>query len=150
MSLKKWFLALVCLTTFTAQAAEQNQPLILESKYDFSKTLDILESTFKEKGMTLFTRIDHQAAAKAQGLEMQPATVIIYGTPKVGTPLMIKDPTLALQLPLKVLVTEPEQGKVEVMLNSAEQVVARSNTSYSEVENTLAKAEKLIRATIAK
>ena len=81
---------------------------------------------------------------------MQPANVIVYGTPKAGTPLMVKDPTLALQLPLKVLVTEPTKGKVEVMLHKAEQVVAHSNTPYSAVENSLAKAEKLIEATVAK
>ena len=80
---------------------------------------------------------------------MQPAVVIIYGAPKAGTPLMVKDPTLALQLPLKVLVTETN-GRVHVLLNSAEQVVARSHTPYAAVENNLANAEKLIRATIAK
>ena len=66
---------------------------------------------------------------------------------RIGTPLMQNDPTLALQLPLKVLITETN-GKVQVLLNSAEQVVARSNTPYSAVENTLANAEKLIRATV--
>ena len=62
---------------------------------------------------------------------------------------MVKAPTLALQLPLKVLVTETD-GRVRVLLNSAEQVVARSHTPYAAVENNLANAEKLIRATIAK
>lgn len=126
------------------------KPMIFESKYDFSKTITTLQDTLKEKGMTIFATIDHQAAAKEVGLEMQPATVIVYGTPKAGTPLMVKDPMLALQLPLKVLITEPNKGKVEIMLNSAEQVIAHANTSFSDVENTLAKAEKLIKATVAK
>lgn len=126
------------------------KPMVFESKYDFSKTVNVLEETLKEKGMTIFAQIDHQAAAKDSGLTMQPATVIVYGTPKAGTPLMVKDPMLALQLPLKVLVTESTQGKVEVMLNSAEQVVAHANTAYSDVENTLAKAEKLIKSVVAK
>ncbi|MDO4997581.1 MAG: DUF302 domain-containing protein [Neisseria sp.] len=120
-----------------------------ESKYDFKQTLSALSETLKSKGMTIFAEIDHQAAAKAAGLTMQPATVLVYGTPKAGTPLMVKDPSLALQLPLKVLVTETE-GKVEVLLNTAEQVVARSQTPYADVENSLAKAEKLIKATVAK
>lgn len=126
------------------------KPMVFESKYDFSKTVNVLEETLKEKGMTIFAQIDHQAAAKNAGLTMQPATVIVYGTPKAGTPLMVKDPMLALQLPLKVLVTEPTQGKVEVMLNSAEQVIAHANTAYSDVENSLAKAEKLIKSVVAK
>ena len=133
----------------TAAFADHEAPLVLESKYPFSETVRVLEAAIQEKGMTIFARIDHQQAAKDHGLEMQPAIVPIYGSPKAGTPLMQKDPTLALQLPLKVLITEATPGKVEVLLNSAEQVVARSNTDYSAVENTLANAEKLIRATVA-
>lgn len=126
------------------------QPQSFESKYSFDQTVTVLTDTLKEKGMTIFAKIDHQKAAKEAGLTMQPATVIIYGTPKAGTPLMVKDPSLALQLPLKVLVTEAEQGKVNVLLNTAEQVVSHAKTPYSAVENSLAKAEKLIKATVAK
>ena len=138
----------LCSPPVTAASLAQNAPQIINSRYDFAATVTALETAIQEKGMTLFARIDHQAAAQAAGLDMQPATVLIYGSPKAGTPLMQNDPTLALQLPLKVLITEND-GKVQVLLNSAEQVVARSNTPYSAVENTLANAEKLIRATVA-
>ena len=138
---------LLTLPMLATAALAQNAPLTIDSRYDFAATVTALETAIQEKGMTLFARIDHQAAAKEAGLDMQPATVLIYGSPKAGTPLMKNDPTLALQLPLKVLITEND-GKVQVLLNSAEQVVARSNTPYSAVENTLANAEKLIRATI--
>ena len=139
---------LITLPMLATAALAQNAPLTIDSRYDFAATVTALETAIQEKGMTLFARIDHQAAAKEAGLDMQPATVLIYGSPKAGTPLMQNDPTLALQLPLKVLITEND-GKVQVLLNSAEQVVARSNTPYSAVENTLANAEKLIRATVA-
>lgn len=139
---------LLTLPMLATAALAQNAPLTIDSRYDFAATITALETAIQEKGMTLFARIDHQAAAKEAGLDMQPATVLIYGSPKAGTPLMQNDPTLALQLPLKVLITEND-GKVQVLLNSAEQVVARSNTPYSAVENTLANAEKLIRATVA-
>ena len=139
---------LLVLPMFATAALAQNAPLTIDSRYDFAATVTALETAIQEKGMTLFAHIDHQAAAKEAGLDMQPATVLIYGSPKAGTPLMQNDPTLALQLPLKVLITEND-GKVQVLLNSAEQVVARSNTPYSAVENTLANAEKLIRATVA-
>lgn len=137
------------LIVLASNAMANLQPQVFESKYDFPKTVSVLSDTLKSKGMTIFAEIDHQKAAKEAGLKMQPATVIVYGTPKVGTPLMIKDPSLALQLPLKVLVTE-NAGKVEVLLNTAEQVVSHSKTDYSAVENSLAKAEKLIQATISK
>ena len=139
---------LLTLPMLATAALAQNAPLTIDSRYDFAATVTALETAIQEKGMTLFARIDHQAAAKEAGLDIQPATVLIYGSPKAGTPLMQNDPTLALQLPLKVLITEND-GKVQVLLNSAEQVVARSNTPYSAVENTLANAEKLIRATVA-
>ena len=139
---------LLTLPMLATAALAQNAPLTIDSRYDFAATVTALETAIQEKGMTLFARIDHQAAAKEAGLDMQPATVLTYGSPKAGTPLMQNDPTLALQLPLKVLITEND-GKVQVLLNSAEQVVARSNTPYSAVENTLANAEKLIRATVA-
>ena len=139
---------LLTLPMLATAALAQNAPLTIDSRYDFAATVTALETAIQEKGMTLFARIDHQAAAKEAGLDMQPATVLIYGSPKAGPPLMQNDPTLALQLPLKVLITEND-GKVQVLLNSAEQVVARSNTPYSAVENTLANAEKLIRATVA-
>ena len=140
---------------FIGSVAVANQadlkPLIFESKYDFRQTVTMLEETLKSKGMPVFAKIDHQSAAKQVGMEMQPATVIVYGNPKIGTPLMAKDSSLALQLPLKVLVTESKKGMVEVMLNTADQqVVAHSDTAYSEVENNLANAEKLIKATVAK
>ena len=140
---------LLTLPMLATAALAQNTPLTIDSRYDFAATVTALETAIQEKGMTLFARIDHQAAAKEAGLDMQPATVLIYGSPKAGTPLMQNDPTLALQLPLKVLITEPVPGRVEVLFNSAKQVVARSNTPYDAVENSLANVEKLIRATVA-
>lgn len=147
----KMLISTLCLASSVAFAKSDNtQPQVFESKYDFQQTITVLSDTFKEKGMTIFAYIDHQKAAKENGLNMQPATVIVYGTPKVGTPLMVKDPSLALQLPLKVLVTQTTENRVDVMLNSAEQVVSRSQTEYAAVENSLAKAEKLIKATVSK
>ena len=97
--------------------------------------------------MTVFAVIDHQAAARAAGLEMQPATVIVFGAPKAGTPLMVKDPDFALRLPLKVLVTE-QDGRVTVAYTPAAELVKHSAVSEAEVAGTLAKAEILIRATV--
>ena len=117
------------------------------SKYSFDETVGRLEQTIKQKGMTLFAVIDHQAAAQQNGLTMQPAKVIIFGAPKAGTPLMVKNPEFALRLPLRVLVTETE-GSVKVVFNDTRALIKGSHIEYSEVENTLANAEKLIRKTV--
>lgn len=117
------------------------------SKYSFDETVSRLEHAVKTKGMTVFAVIDHQAAAKQSGLSMQPAKVIVFGTPKAGTPLMVKDPEFALQLPLKVLVTETG-GEVKAVFNDTRQLIRGSRIGYGEVENTLANAETLIRKTV--
>ena len=119
----------------------------LTSQYSFDETVVRLTQAVQSKGMTVFATIDHQDAAKKVGLTMQPAKVIIFGTPKAGTPLMIKDPELALQLPLRVLVTEVG-GKVQVVFNDTRTVIQGTKIEYSDVENNLANAEKLIRATV--
>lgn len=148
--IKLFAVSLWVLTTSAFANTANLQPQAVESRYDFAKTVEVLTETFKSKGMTIFAQIDHQQAAKEAGLEMQPATVIIYGAPKAGTPLMVNDPTLALQLPLKVLVTETAKNRVDVLFNTAEQVVSHAKTAPSAVENSLAKAEKLIKATVSK
>ncbi len=76
------------------------------------------------------------------GLDMWPAKVIAFGTPKKsGTPLMVKDPEFALQLPKRVLVTETD-GRVKVVFNDTRALIAGSKINYSEVENILTNAEK--------
>jgi putative periplasmic protein len=119
----------------------------VESRYSFAQTVQRLHTAVTERGMTVFAVIDHQAAAQKDGLSMQPATVIVFGTPKAGTPLMVKDPAFALQLPLRVLVTETD-GKVQVVYPSTRALIQNSHIDYADVENTLAKAETLIRNTV--
>lgn len=119
----------------------------VESRYSFAQTVQRLHAAVTERGMTVFAVIDHQAAAQKDGLSMQPATVIVFGTPKAGTPLMVKDSAFALQLPLRVLVTETD-GKVQVVYPSTHALIQNSRIDYADVENTLAKAETLIRNTV--
>ncbi|MDO4877880.1 MAG: DUF302 domain-containing protein [Neisseria sp.] len=120
----------------------------IDSRYGFEETLSRLREAVQAKGMTVFALIDHREAAQKAGLDMQPATVMVFGTPKAGTPLMLKDPSFALQLPLKVLVTE-ENGRVKVVFNDTRALIDGSGIAYAEVENSLAQAEKLIAKTVS-
>lgn len=129
------------------EASMTNSIHTINSRYDFDDTVNRLQSTFKDKGMTIFAVIDHQKAAKDTGLTMQPATVIIFGTPKAGTPLMKKDPNFALQLPLKVLVSQ-SNDQVTVSFEDTHSLIANSNIDFDDVKNTLANAEKLIEKTV--
>jgi uncharacterized protein (DUF302 family) len=88
------------------------------SKHAVGPSLDRLESILKAKGMTVFARIEHSAEAAKVGLSMRPTALLIFGNPRAGTPLMIASPSMALDLPLKVLAWEDEKGQVWLSYNS--------------------------------
>ena len=90
------------------------------SRYPAGATLDRLEAALKERGFVIFTRLDHAAAAESFGLKMPKSTVVVFGNPRLGTPIFIKHPTLAIDLPLKALVWEDASGKVSLSYNSAQ------------------------------
>ena len=89
----------------------------LESKHSVDETLQRLEDLLKQKGVALFARIDHSGEAAKAGLEMRPTKLLIFGSPKAGTPLMQAAPTLAIDLPLKALVWRDAEGKVWLTYN---------------------------------
>jgi uncharacterized protein (DUF302 family) len=115
----------------------------LPSAHSFVETLARLTAAFEGAGMTIFARIDHQAAALQVGLSMPPTTVLIYGNPRGGTPLMLEAPALALDLPLRVLVHEVAAGATRVVFHPAT-ALTRAVGLGAERAAGLAKAESLI------
>jgi uncharacterized protein (DUF302 family) len=109
---------------FATSAYAADDGLITKpSKYSVKETVSRFEAAVKEKeaaGFVVFTQIDHAAAAKKFGIEMKPRTLIVFGNPKLGTPVMIKTPLLAIDVPPKALVWEDDQGKVWLSYNSAD------------------------------
>jgi uncharacterized protein (DUF302 family) len=92
----------------------------------FGATLARLEAALAPQGLAVFARIDHGEAARAAGLHMPPTVVLVVGAARAGTRLMIEHPWLAIDLPLRVLVREPEPGgAAEVGFNDPAWVVAR-------------------------
>jgi len=89
----------------------------LSSPYSMEETTARLESLLQKAGLTVFCRIDHSGEAERAGLKMPPTKLIVFGSPKAGTPLMIACPTLAIDLPLKALIAEDGAGKVWVTYN---------------------------------
>ena len=84
------------------------------SAYSFDETLMRMVATIQENGLTLFARIDHSVEAELAGLSMQPASALIFGAPKAGTPLMVASPLIALELPLRALVWQDNAGNVQI------------------------------------
>jgi uncharacterized protein (DUF302 family) len=94
----------------------------LESTDSFTDTLTRLQSTLERNGFRIFAIIDHQAAARSVGLDMPATTVLVYGNPKGGTPLMLAAPDFALELPLRVLVREDPDMGVRVIIKLSQQL----------------------------
>jgi uncharacterized protein (DUF302 family) len=115
----------------------------IESRYSFADTVARLRSAIESKGLRIFAVIDHRAAAESVGLAMPPTTVLIYGNPTAGTPLMIAAPDFALELPLRVLVREDELRKVYVTYNPSTTLEGKHGLPAG-MAAKLAAAEKLI------
>lgn len=90
------------------------------SRYSVPETLARLQSILKEKGVKIFALVDHSGEAEKAGLVMRPTQLLIFGSPKGGTPLMVAAPRLAIDLPLKALAWQDEQGQVWLSYNSPE------------------------------
>lgn len=112
-----------------------NGMIHLSSPYSVPETLKRLESILEARGLTVFGRVDHAGEAKKAGLQMRPTELIIFGSPKAGTPLMLASPTLAIDLPLKALAWEDSDGKVWLSYNTAEYLQKRHNIPASLVKN---------------
>ncbi|RDI97649.1 DUF302 domain-containing protein [Dyella solisilvae] len=95
------------------------------SKLDVAKTLEGIEQALVSHGVTVFARIDFSGDAARAGLSMRPEQMLIFGNPKAGTPLMQAEPAVGLDLPLKVLVWEDEQGDAWIACNSPDYIVGR-------------------------
>jgi uncharacterized protein (DUF302 family) len=111
----------------SSYASAEESLITLESNYSAKKTADRFESIINEKGLTLFARIDHQKNASGVNLELRATEVIIFGNPKIGTPLMQCAQNVAIDLPQKVLITEDSQKRVWLSYNNPEYIKVRHN-----------------------
>ena len=97
----------------------------VSSRYSVPETLARLQAILKEKGIMVFALIDHSGEAEKAGLKMRPTQLLIFGSPKAGTPLMVAAPRLAIDLPLKALAWQDEDGRVWLSYNSPEYLQER-------------------------
>jgi uncharacterized protein (DUF302 family) len=113
----------------------ENGMVHLGSPYSVPETLKRLESILQSRGLTVFARIDHSGEAEKVGMKMHSTQLIVFGSPKGGTPVMVASPTLAIDLPLKALVWEDAGGKVWLSYNNAEYLKRRHNIPDELVKN---------------
>ncbi|WP_082470132.1 DUF302 domain-containing protein [Methylobacterium sp. Leaf86] len=135
-------------TTAHAMEDKMTEATTIESAYSFTDTLQRLRSALESKGLTIFAVIDQREAARSVGLDMPPTTLLVYGNPKGGTPLMLAAPDFGLELPLKVLVREDPARKTLVVYLSAKTLEGKHGLPAGLAEK-LAGAEPLIAAAVS-
>jgi uncharacterized protein (DUF302 family) len=107
--------------------AAGNGIVSLKSRHSVNETVEKLKNLLQAKGVTLFALVDHSREAEKAGLQMPNTKLLIFGSPKAGTPVMLAAPSSAIDLPLKILIAEDAQGNVWVSFNSAEYLQQRHN-----------------------
>jgi uncharacterized protein (DUF302 family) len=134
------FAALIVGFALPASAAakpieKKNGIVDVPSSHSVDQTVERLKDILQSKGITLFALIDHSGEAEKVGMKMPPTKLLIFGSPKAGTPLMLAAPSVAIDLPLKILVWEDAQGKVWLSYNSPGYLKQRHDLPQELVQN---------------
>jgi uncharacterized protein (DUF302 family) len=116
---------------------------ITQSTHTCSGTLDKLSALLAEKGIRVFTTIDHSAAAVEQDMDLDFTTVVIFGDPKVGTLLMQADRRLAIELPLKILIWQ-QGDSCQVGYNKLQDIAENNNYDLGDKQNIVTKIDDLM------
>jgi len=118
-----------------------NGIISVKSSHEVKATTDRLENVLNQKGMTVFIRINHAEGAQKVGKKLRPTELVIFGNPKVGTPLMQCRQSTAIDLPQKALIWEDEEGQVWLSYNNPNYLVERHGiTGCAEVVKKIEKA----------
>jgi len=110
----------------------------IASHHSVDATVEKVRVLLEAKGVALFALVDHSGEAEKVGMKMRPTKLLIFGNPKAGTLVMLASPSIAIDLPLKILVWEDEAGKVWISYNSADYLRARHNVSAELMKNIAA------------
>jgi uncharacterized protein (DUF302 family) len=105
------------------------------SSHSVNETVKRLESILEERGLQVFALVDHSGEAEKVGMKMRPTKLLIFGSPKGGTPVMLAAPSIAIDLPLKALISEDENGKVWITYNAPEYLQQRHGVPAELLKN---------------
>lgn len=105
------------------------------SNHSVDQTVERLKGILEAKGVTLFTLVDHSGEAEKVGMKMRPTKLLVFGSPKAGTPIMLAATSIAIDLPLKILIWEDKDGKVWVSYNSPEYLQERHGVPAELLQN---------------
>jgi len=118
-------ITLISILFFVSVGYSESNIISMKSSHDVKATADRLENTLRTKGMTVFIRINHAEGAQTVGKKLRPTELIVFGNPKVGTPLMQCSQSVGIDLPQKALIWENEAGQVWLSYNDPEYLAKR-------------------------
>jgi uncharacterized protein (DUF302 family) len=138
--MKMWQIAVILVSIALPASAvnpvkRKNGIVDVPSKHSVDETVERVRSILQSKGITLFALIDHSGEAEKVGMKMPPTKLLIFGNPKGGTPLMLAAPSIAIDLPLKILVWQDAQGKVRLSYYSPEYLKERHGLPQDLLKN---------------
>jgi uncharacterized protein (DUF302 family) len=140
--MKKAILASLWILFIAIPAAAADGVVNVSSAFNVEETADRMENVLNEKGMTIFKRIKHSEGAGKVGIELRDTELIIFGNPKVGSPLMRCQQSVAIDLPQKALIWEDDKAKVWISYNDTRYLEKRHNISGC--EEVILKIEKAL------
>src|SRR3974390_152663 len=114
---------------------KENGIVTISSRHSVAETVDKLKGILIAKGVNLFAVVDHSGEAAKAGMSMPDTKLMIFGSPKAGTPVMLGVPSIAIDLPLKILVAEDAAGEVTVSYNSAQYLAERHGVPADLIKN---------------
>jgi len=123
--MQKIFFSSIAIFFIVSTAVAGNGLISVKSSHDVKVTADRLENILNQKGMNVFIRINHAAGAAKAGKELRPTELIVFGNPKVGTPLMQCSQSVAIDLPQKALIWQDDKGLVWLTYNDPEYLSVR-------------------------
>ena len=126
--MRKYILSLFLSFLFATSAFASEGMISVKSAHPVDVTTNRLENMLTSKGMTVFARIDHAAGAEKVGKTLPPTELLIFGNPKIGTPLMQCSPSIAIDLPQKALIWQDKAGQVWISYNDPRFLALRHNT----------------------
>ena len=140
--MKLWHIALILVGSALAGSAAEKTMIkkdegiiTIPSNHSVDQSVDRIKGILESKGITVFALVDHSGEAAKVGMKMPPTKLLIFGSPKAGTPLMLAAPSIAIDLPLKILVWEDGQGKVWLSYNDPEYLKERHGLPQDLVAN---------------
>jgi uncharacterized protein (DUF302 family) len=133
---------LMAMFFFASVTYADNGIISIKSSHDVKTTVDRLDNILREKGMTVFIRINHAEGAQKVGKKLRPTELVIFGNPKVGTPLMQCGQSVGIDLPQKALIWQDESGQVWLSYNDPKYLASRH--SIKECGEIIKKIEKAL------